>query len=673
MNSVFFNLIKVISFLPVFLFLSTLVFYLPGFLLVKSVFKKLRSDEEITLSYAIGIIIFLLISILFFILKINPLFLFIILALFSLLKFKRSLFTPFFFFFKEKLLLFLLILGTLVEGFINFPSGFPYQNGHLYWSAQGHDGLWHVAVIEAIKRNFPPQNLLYAGEKLFNYHYFSDIIMAGFSKCFPFLNILDLYFRYFPFLISFLIGLSAYSFLTTWTKNKKIGLWGVFFTYFVGSFGYIVLAIQKRGFFGGETVFWAAQGNTIIGNPPHAFCYFLIPSFFLAFYYYINNKNWSSFLFSLLLGGFLLGFKVSGGIIISIASLATGVFFLIKRRSADLFFHGLFITGLNFITFKLLTRGGESLLVFHPWWFIRTMVVDRLNWADLELRRQFYLAKGGIRSWIRILQFEGIAFLIFIVGNLGTRIVGFEEVFKNIFLNKKFFKSPLIMSLIIAMTTGFLFPLLFIQKGVSYNLIQFMQYFLLIFGFFAAISAYNLTVGVKPRLKRIIFIAFFIFLSIPTVIGNLWEFYGKNALAIVSNQEIEALNFLKRVSSPFDIILTKPFDRWTHLSYPHQPWPISVWESTAYVSAYTSRQTYLTDEGQLRILGIDPEERMAKINAFFEPQTPLSQKQKFLDSEKIKFIYLRKEKGEPSDLEFFSKLGLKKIYENQEVVIYEKK
>ncbi|MGB9911242.1 MAG: hypothetical protein ACPLKP_01410 [Microgenomates group bacterium] len=673
MNSVFFNLIKVIFFLPFFLFLSTLVFYIPGFLLVKYTFNKLRSDEIIILSYAIGIIIFLLISILFFIIKINPLFLFIILTLFSFIKFKKRLFIPFSFFFKEKFLLFLLLLGTLTEGFINFPSGFPYQNGHLYWSAQGHDGLWHIAVIEAIKKNFPPNNPLYAGEKLFNYHYFSDIVMAGFSNIFPFFNVLDLYFRYFSFLISFLIGLSAYSFLTTWTKNKKIGLWGVFFSYFVGSFGYIVLAIQRRGFFGGETIFWAAQGNTIIGNPPHAFCYVLVPAFFLAFFYYLKQPTIQSFIPLFLLGSFLAGFKVSAGVVLG-GALAGVFFFNLLFKKEKKLFPIIIIPILNFFIFKILTRKGESFLIFEPWWFIRTMVVapDRLNWVDLELKRQFYLAKGGFRSWLRIFQFEATAFLIFLLGNLGTRFVGFWEIFKN-FINKKVFKDPLIMNLFVSLIISFLIPLFFVQRGVAYNLIQFMQYFLLIFGFFAAIATYNIIENIKSRFKKIIFVILFVFLSIPTVIGNLYEFYGKNALAIVSNQEIEALNFLKKISKPTDIVLTKPFDRWAHLAYPHQPWPISVWESTAHVSAYTSLQTYLTDEGQVKILGIDPEERLAKSGAFFDSKTPLSQKKSFLDSEKISFIYLRKEENDRINFEIFPKLNLEKIFENQEVVIYKKK
>lgn len=676
MGFVFINLAKVIFFLPIFLFLSFVVFYLPGFFLISKLEKKLKDYEIITLSFSLGFIIFLIGYSLTAFFHLQFLFSALIFlgGFYLISQTKAKVFRPFLYFQKEKFLLFLLLLGTLVEGFINFPSSFPFKQGHLYWSAQGHDGLWHIAVIEAIKKSFPPQNPLYAGAKLFNYHYFSDIIMAGFSQLFPFFSVFDLYFRFFPFLISFLIGFSAYSFLTTWTKNKKIGLWGVFFSYFVGSFGYIVLVIQRRPFLGGETIFWAAQGNTIIGNPPHAFCYILFPAFFLAFYHYLQNKNLTLLLLSFFLGGFLAGFKVSAGVVLSGGIFAAGLFFLIFKKQKNIFLLGLLISAANFVIFKILTQKGESFLIFQPWWFVRTMIVspERVNWIDLEMRRQFYLARGGLRSWLRIIQFETMAFLVFLLGNLGTRAIGFKEIFKN-FLNKKLFKEPLLLSLFISSAIAFFVPLLFVQRGVAYNLIQFMQYFLLIFGFFAAVSVYNLFTGIKSFSKKIIFLVIFIFLSIPTVIGSLWEFYGKNALAVVSYPEIEALNYLKKVSSPNDVILTKPFDRWKYLAYPHQPWPISVWSSTAYVSAYSARQTYLTDEGQLRILNIDPEERLQKITSFFDPKTPFSQKQSFLNSEKINFFYLRKEECDTIDLEVFPKLGLEKIYENQEVIIYGKK
>lgn len=673
MDPVLVNLVKTIVFLPIFLFLSLLVFYLPGFLLIKKVKTKLRDDEKTLLSFGLGMIIFLLVTIILSLLRLRVLIPFTYLGVFiyGFTNLKSELFPPISNLFKEKLLMFFLLIGTLVEGFINFPSGFLYKSGHLYWSAQGHDGLWHVAVIEAIKKNFPPANPLYAGENLYNYHYFADVIMAQFSLLFSFFSSLDLYYRFSPFLVSFLMGLAAYSFLTTWTKNKNIGFLGIFFTYFVGSFGYMVLAIQGRGFFGGETIFWAAQGNTIIGNPPHAFCYVLIPTFLLAFYYFLKEKTPLLFLICFLLAGFLVGLKVSSAVVLLAGLAFASLFALITKKDKGIILLTALVGFSNLAIFKTITRGGESFLMFHPWWFIRTMIVvpDRVNWLDLELRRQFYLAKGGFRATLRIIEFETIAFLLFLVGNLGTRVIGFWEI-GRMFVKRTIFKDKIETVIFFGMLTAFLIPLFFLQKGVVYNLIQFMQYFLLLFGFLAAIGLYRFLKLFKSRYVKIFIFLVFFALSIPTVIGNLVEFYGKNPLAMVSNQELGALQFLKKNSNDKDIVLTKPFNPYIHGLYKHQPWPIYAWDSTGYVSAYAGRQTYLTDEGQMRNLDLPVEERLKMMNDFFDPKISLEQKANFLKNEKITLVYLRQEEMDNIQKEIFSNLGLKEIFKNEEAIIY---
>lgn len=685
------NLLQVIALFPIFLALSLLVFYLPGYFILSRSKASLRSDEIIVLGFSIGIIAFLVQGIVFRIIHTPFLSFLLYLAIIAyvLKKFRLTIFTPIACLFKEKFLTAILLFGTLVEGFINFPSGFLYPGGHLYWSSHGHDGLWHIVVIEAIKKDFPPKNLLYAGEKIFNYHYFVDILIAEFNRLFPFFYSLDLYFRYFTFLIAFLMGIAVYSFLTTWQKNKTIGLLGVFFAYFVGSFGYLVLLIQGRGFFGGETIFWVSQGNTMIGNPPQAICFVLIPTFLLALYHYLQKNKRFFFLISYLLGGFLVGFKVYAAVVILAGLIVVALTRLFLSRRKDLLLLVTLIGFSNFMILKLISKDSSSFLVFEPWWFIRTMVVapDRINWFDLELRRQFYLAKGGWRSFLRIAEYETIAFLIFLVGNLGVRVIGFLEIGKGLF-RKTFFKEPLETTLFSAMLISFLVPLFFVQKGVAYNLIQFMQYFLLFFGFFAAVSLYSFLCFFKSKKVKIFIFIIFFALSIPTVIGNLLDFYGKNPLVIVPNQELKALTFLKNQSNEEDIILTKPFNPYAQGLYQSRPFPIYAWNSTGYVSAYTGRQTYCTDEGQMRILAINPEERIKKANAFFglkpvydqngnllhylpADNIPLEQKTEFLKKEKINFVYLRQEETDEVQKEIFTELGLREIFGNEEVVIYE--
>ena len=378
------------------------------------------------------------------------------------------------------------------------------------------------------------------------------------------------------------------------------------------------------------------------------------------------------FLIIFLLGGFLVGFKVYAAAVILASLMVVALTRLFLSRRKDLLLLAT-LTGLsNFMILRLISKDSSSFLVFEPWWFIRTMVVapDRLNWIDLELRRQFYLAKGGWKSFLRIAEYETIAFLVFLVGNLGVRVIGFWEIIRN-FWKKTVFNNPLEMTLFLSMLTSFLVPIFFVQKGVAYNLIQFTQYFLLLFGFYAAISLYRFLKLFKSRYVKIFIFWVFFALSIPTVVGNLVEFYGKNPLAVVSNQELEALNFLKKQSTDQDIILTKPFNPYIRGLYKHQPWPIYAWDSTGYVSAYTTRQTYYTDEGQMKILGIKgTDERLKAMNDFFDPETSLEEKANFLKNEKITLVYLRQEEMDNIQRETFSKLGLKEIFKNGEAEIF---
>lgn len=146
------EIFKQIGFLAIFLALSLPVYYIPGKLLLRFCKHKFRADEEILLSYSLGIVLGLLSFSLFSLIKLWLIYPFFLVVINVLVIRKNGLehLESFKILFKQKLLMFLLILGTLVEGFINFPSGMHYQLGDLYWSAQGHDGLWHVAVVQAI-------------------------------------------------------------------------------------------------------------------------------------------------------------------------------------------------------------------------------------------------------------------------------------------------------------------------------------------------------------------------------------------------------------------------------------------------------------------------------------------------------------------------------------------
>ena len=660
----------------IFLIVSWAIFFPFSFWLINHIDSTLEDQEVLALSLSIGVIIFVLIAITFGLLNLRFLVLpFLVIsnawAIFAL---KYKILKPWRIFSYDKVLTFILIVGILIQGFINFPSGFKYQEGLYFWSSQGHDGLWHVASMEAIKQSIPPQNPGFSGEVIYNYHYLVDVLMGEFGRIFPVFSSIDLYFRYFPVILSFLIGITIFAFVKRWQNSKKIGYLALFFTYFTGSFGYIVSLMHGGSIFAGETTFWAAQQNTILGNPPHAASHFLLPAFFLAFLIYLQTRSKKWIIVSFLIGSTLAGFKVSGGVVMLAGLVAAAL--------VDLIFHRKMLTGVltialvlsNALTFKSMTSPqAASFLMFLPWWFIRTMVVVRLDWIDLELRRQFYLSLGSWNGYLRVLQFETMAFIIFVVGNLGMRIIGIIEIARKLFTSKgKIIASPIETMLLVSMITGLIIPLLFVQKGLIYNNIQFMQYFILIFGFYAAVSVYNIL-----GLLKGVFLKFFLFvliatLSLPTVIGNLMEFYGPNTnpLAKISRSQLSALSYLKDNSNPKDIILNMPYNKDLQSKFTTQPKPIYAWYDTNYISALTGRVSYLASEHVTLLFYPTTDQREENKIKFFK-QLDLSWNKEFLKQARVSFIYISKPEIEiPLDRE---KNNLDTFFENDEVIIYKVK
>lgn len=659
---------QTLGFFIVFLFLTWLTFYPLGYIFISKNVHELESYEIITLSFAVSIIFFVIISVFLSAVNLRFLLTFLILglSLFSIYRFRWKILMPWKSFFKNRILLVLIFAGILVQGFINFPSGYLYKEGLLFWSSQGFDGLWHISLMEAIVRGLPPETPIFSGVTLQNYHYLVDILMGEYYRIYNFFSPLDLYFRFFPVLFSFLMGISVFSFMSRW-KNELVGRWAVFFTYFVGSFGFVLTYIKSGKILGGETAFWVSQLNTVIANPPHASAITLLCAFLLSFLIFTKSKSKGWFFICVLIGSVIAGFKISGGIVLLAGLGIVSLFQIINEKRIEYAILFLLILISNFAVVRLISPNPGSFLIFQPWWFIRNMVVEKLGLVDWELRRQTYLSIGRFTSYLRVLQLEATALLIFIVGNLGVRVIGFPIMIgKLIHFKKKIFESPIDTFLLAIGFIGFMVPLLFLQKGVAWTIIQFMQYTLLVTGFYGAIFTHAILKKMKSSVFKYLFVFVLVILSIPTVIGNFVEFYGNPPNSIVSNNEIFALKYLRDNSKYGDIILTPPFNVNDKYGYKQNPLPIYAWTGTAYVSALTGRSTFLSCEDQLHILGYDINKRLNDENEFFS-QKDLSFNRTFLMDNNIAFLYIPNPKKYSLDV---VNNGLEQVFANDEVVIY---
>lgn len=648
---VLFIIFAFISFTPIFL------------LLLKKIKNDLDNLERFVIATVLGMVVFTIFA--YFLAAISLRFLIWTLPLSGiliLLRFKESI-LHFKIDIKNKAFFWaVLIIGIIGQVAVNAPSGFFYDQGIYFWSSHGHDGLWHVALMEHMQTDaFPFQNPELAGYKLQNYHFFVDLLMSEFSRILPFSS-LDTYFRFMPTVFSFLLGLSSFIFVKAWSKRELAGIWAMVFVYFTGSFGYILTLINNRRI-AGEALFWVSQTQSVLGNPPHAAAFIITIAFLICLLKYLNTKNKLFFGLCILLGGVVIEFKIYAGTLILGGLFFIAIYELIFRKSFNIFLLFVLTFILAFLIYYPNSSNSQEFLIWEPWWFIRTMVVatDRLNWLDLELKRQTYIAES---NWKRVVQVEATAFIIFLVGNLGMRFLGFWTIIKQIKIGI-ITNSFNIFFLLITLASFFI-PVFFLQKGVAWNAIQFNQYFLLFFGFLAAIAVDDLIRVFKKKYTKIFLGISIIILAVPTQIGLLLQFYTNSPLSKVSYTELAALNYLKNNSKDEDIILTAPFNSYEKDKYKQPPIPIYAWYDTGYVSAFSNRKTLLSDEEQVTIMGYNAQNLFRQREGVFKTQDA-DMVNNYLKTNKIDYIYLVWGQSFSVDI---NKLNIDLIFENENAKVY---
>ena len=78
------------------------------------------------------------------------------------------------------LIIFILCLFVQIIPVIR--SGLNYNYGIGFWGPNGHDGIWHLSLINHISNPIKIDMPVFAGEALKNYHPFFDILIAYLSK-----------------------------------------------------------------------------------------------------------------------------------------------------------------------------------------------------------------------------------------------------------------------------------------------------------------------------------------------------------------------------------------------------------------------------------------------------------------------------------------------------------
>lgn len=555
-----------------------------------------------------------------------------------------------------------IFIGTIFLSLTMIRSGSLYQYGIGFWGPNGHDGIWHLSLINQLQKNIPPNNPIFSGTILNNYHWGFDLFVALIGKITNINNVF-IYFKLLPIIFGLSLGTLSYFLSKKVTKNKTVAIWFVIFNYCAGSLGWIWTLIKDQSV-GGESLFWAMQSASTLLNPPYAMSLIII---LIGFLLWIKNKDLNNKKIAILNGilfGILAGIKVYAGILVGLTLVSFWFIKLIKTKKILNYHFWTWVTTaiVSFtILFSLGALKNSTLLEFKPLWFTHSMIesIDKLYLPRLASLRM-NISQNVFSFKLPVLIFIEISLIgIFLIGNLGTRVLGFYSIFKKI-KNKKLNEFEVLM--LIFMFFSFIIPQLFVQKGTAWNTIQFFYYFLFISNFFFAQFIANILKNKK--ITSFIIVGLIFLLTIPTSYATIKDYLGNPPPAALTTEEFQATNFLKQ--QPEGVVLTYPYDKYQKDNLT-TPIPLYIYETTSYVSAFSNHQTFLEDEMNLDITGFDWQSRLKEEKDFFLSQNKF-QARGFLINNNISYIYLVNNQSFSLSLD---DLQIDQIFNNGQVKIYQ--
>lgn len=440
-------------------------FFLPGLVILQIFTSDEKPSIQLLLALPIGISIFLLAS--YFLAWIQLPYLVLLIPILSLIYFlyKRDMFLTFFKQNIDWVNFIFIFLGSLFFTSMTFLSGRVTAQGMPFYAVNAIDGLVHVALIKNMTFAFPPHNPSLADNFLRGYHYFYDFLASRFVLFYHF-SAEDIQFRFFPFLLSIVYGLSFILLTQCFTKRKIAQYFVLFFAYFGQSFGFLFF------FFTGQSNNGVSLGlpfsSQLILDPSVVLS---IPILFVGLYYLLQEKTSlkTAFLAGLCLG-IVCQIKVYTGLIaIGVIVLFACYDILYKRKNYIWHLVLLSITAILTAGTFLPNNLGAGSLTFMPFLsyrhFVEQPIFQHLQW-DLQL--QIFQQHNNYLHII-FLYIEAIG--IFWILALGIRIVSLAYIGK-LFHTSFWHNEKHVLFLLLCCVTLF-WGSFFIQTVSVFDIMQF--------------------------------------------------------------------------------------------------------------------------------------------------------------------------------------------------------
>ncbi|HVZ67438.1 MAG TPA: hypothetical protein VG917_04185 [Patescibacteria group bacterium] len=411
------------------------------------------------------------------------------------------------------------------------------------------DGIWYLAQITELKNNFPPQHPGFAGYPLTGYHFLYFFLLAKISNIFGIPSV-TLLFSFGSVLTAVMWGLGVYCLILKWSKDRINALIAVFLTMFGGSFVFISW-LQGHRALDLDSGYGILQPPLSLLNPPFAISVVFLTAFLISSYEYFksNNKSW---IFPLvLIAGAVSLFKVYAGIIILGGFLFIVLVNLLQKKFYIIY--GLIGVILLFFATYWPFTDKTAHLIFYPLWAPHSVLKDNMPWYGYTEKFYTYSREHVIKGLITI---ESYALFIFLIGNIGSRIIGLV-VLPFIYFKKRKLPS-LFSSMVFLMLLGsILTTLFFIQTGKVFETIQFSWYFLFLISLFSSFGLAFILELKYPKFLKYVFIILFLIITLPSAVSSILKYTSPTG-GFIDPAFYSASIYLKNHGSYNQTVLTVP-------------------------------------------------------------------------------------------------------------------
>lgn len=555
-------------------------FYIPGNVLLKK--QKLHVLTNVVLSFGVGMILWGFQGLVFGYLHIRWVS-YIYLGIFLTLWIKNSypfrIASPFKkIVWKEKILpIFLILLGSLIQLSAVWFNGIPTNKGDYYCCGDARDNILHIAIAKSFIQNVPPLEPGLSNVVIKNYHYFSSVIVGELVRVFR-LPLIATDYQFMTIFISLFLGFSLIVFGKVLSLSPPLVNWMLFFFYFGGDlvFGLVLVMTHKLSF----AMSSLEDGSKFLANYPRAFGIdALIVGIILLSLFLKDRKNKLLGILLALVLGSVVSQKVYVGIFAIVGIFAVSLFQFLKKNFTLIPYAFLALT--ISLSLYLPVNAGAGGLYFTGFWLFENYITQSgfhlIRW---ELARTIYQQH---HSYLRVLSYELLYIVVYIITIFGTKILGFFQTKKSL----QQFPIELHIFLLSGLFVSFVAGSFFQQSaGSGANSFNFLVSIFIIGSFYTALAVWY-WLQKFPKKIAIIIASFIIGLTIIRVSSELYKnldrmIHFKGVL--IPTAQLQAFKFINTHLPNNTVLLV---DQNSSFGFDRE---------ISYVYLYTNQQMYLSGQ-----------------------------------------------------------------------------